>query len=223
MLTVSEEWKRAYPAAHVGIIVIGQVENPPSCPALESEKKQLEEDLRVLFGSRDALKDLEPIKAYQNYYKKFKKTYHVLHQVESIALKGKSVPRVAALVEAMFAAELRNMLLTAGHDLDAVKEPLTLGIARGDEKYTRINGTEQDLKRGDMIISDAGGVISSVIYGPDLRTRINPATTNVMFVVYAVPGVSKQAVEQHLQGIEANVKLVAPNCRTECVRIYAAD
>src|SRR5512135_539369 len=105
MLNVSEEWKKAYPGAHVGTLVMREVANPPSSPALEDEKEQLEEDLRTLFGGRTSLKDLEPIKAYQSYYKRFKKTYHVLHQVESIVFRGKSVPRVAALVEAMFAAE----------------------------------------------------------------------------------------------------------------------
>ncbi len=223
MLNVSEEWKRAYPDAHVGILIMRDVENPPSSPALEDEKRQLEEDLRTLFHGRSSLKDLEPIKAYQDFYKKFKKTYHVLSQVESIVFKGKSVPRVAALVEAMFAAELRNMLLTAGHDLDSVKGRLKLDVARGDEKYVRINGSEQMLKAGDMIISDSEGVISSIIYGPDLRTRINSGTRNVMFTVYAVPGISEQALRQHLEGIEANVRLIAPNSTTETMRVYAAD
>lgn len=223
MLIVSEAWKKAYPGAHVGILAMRGVANPPSSPALEDEKRQLEEDLRTLFGGRTSLKDLEPIKAYQNFYKRFKKTYHVLHQVESIVFKGKSVPRVAALVEAMFAAELRNMLLTAGHDLDSVKLPLTLGISEGHEKYVRITGSEQALKAGDMIISDSDGVISSVIYGPDRRTSINPSTTGVIFTVYAVPGISEQALLQHLRGIEANVKLIAPDCTTESLRIYSAD
>jgi hypothetical protein len=34
-----------------------------------------------------------------------------------VALKGKAIPRQAALVEAMFMAELENLILTAGHDL----------------------------------------------------------------------------------------------------------
>jgi DNA/RNA-binding domain of Phe-tRNA-synthetase-like protein len=123
----------------------------------------------------------------------------------------------------MFTAELRNMLLTAGHDLDPVKLPLTLGVSEGHEKYVRINGSEQELKAGDMIISDSEGVISSVIYGPDQRTSINPGTINVIFTVYAVPGISEQALLQHLQGIEANVRLIAPDCTTETLRMYSAD
>ena len=47
-----------------------------------------------------------PIPAYNACYKGFKKTYHVQLQLESVALKGRSIPRVAALMEAMFMAEL---------------------------------------------------------------------------------------------------------------------
>ena len=61
------------------------------------------------------------IQAYAAYYERFNKTYHVQLQLESVALKGKSIPRVSALVEAMFMAELENLLLTAGHDLDVVQ------------------------------------------------------------------------------------------------------
>lgn len=50
--------------------------------------------------------------------------------------EGQVRPSVAALVEAMFIAELKNLLLTAGHDLDAVELPLKLDIARGGERYT---------------------------------------------------------------------------------------
>ncbi|HET7271275.1 MAG TPA: hypothetical protein VFI90_09325 [Rubrobacter sp.] len=41
-------------------------------------------------------------------------------QRESVARMGKPIPSRAALVEAMFTADLMNLILTAGHDLAAV-------------------------------------------------------------------------------------------------------
>ena len=76
------------------------------------------------------------LQVYDAYYKRFKKTYHVQLQLESIAFKGKSIPSVAALVEAMFMAEVKNMLLTAGHDLDTLQLPARLDVTKGDEVYT---------------------------------------------------------------------------------------
>ncbi len=151
-----------------------------------------------------------PRNARNTHGKHLKKTYHVGLQLESVVLKGKSLPSVAALVEAMFMAELDDLLLTAGHDLDSLRLPLTLDVAQGDETYTLLRGDEQTLKAGDMYISDGEGVISSIIYGPDRRTQITPETRNVVFTVYAPPGVGLEAVQAHLRTLENNVRLIAP-------------
>lgn len=222
MIAIADNWKAAYPEGHVGILAMRGVKGPERHPELDRLKKELEEDLRSLFKDAAQLKALDPIRAYQAYYKRFKKTYHVVQQLESVAIKGKAIPRVVALVEAMFMEELRNMLLTAGHDLDKINQPLTLAVSDGSETYVRINGTEQVLKAGDMMISDAEGVISSVIYGPDRRTMIVPATENALFTVYGVPGVTQQAILQHLQGIASNIRVVCPEARIEELGVYGA-
>jgi DNA/RNA-binding domain of Phe-tRNA-synthetase-like protein len=127
---------------------------------------------------------------------------------------------VAALVEAMFMAEMKDMLLTAGHDLDALHLPLTLDVATGTERYTLLRGEEQVLKPGDMMIGDQNGVISSILYGPDQRTQITPDTRNVIFTVYAPPGIDEQTVVQHLQGIQENVMMFAPQAQVELLKAY---
>jgi len=220
MLIVSEAWKTAYPGAAAGILVMRNVSNPAQHPALDQRKSELESQLRARFGDPDELKALEPIQAYTAYFKRFKKTYPVLLQLESVIFKGQSIPRVAVLVEAMFVAELRNALLTAGHDLQAIQSPVRLDVSSGDERYVRLNGQEQVLKPGDMMMADAQGIISSVIYGPDYRTRLTPDTRHVFFAVYAPPGIGEQSVYQHLQDLQANVLLVAPEAAVERLNVF---
>jgi DNA/RNA-binding domain of Phe-tRNA-synthetase-like protein len=70
-----------------------------------------------------------------------------------------------------------------------------------------------------MMIADAQGVISSVLYGPDCRTRITPHTRRVLFTVYAPPGIGKRAVHEHLHDIEANVLLIAPQAEVEVLEV----
>jgi DNA/RNA-binding domain of Phe-tRNA-synthetase-like protein len=224
MFVVSEVWKSTYPGAAAGILVMRNVANPDSHPALDRRKDELENQVRSRFsgGGRAAIKALPTIQAYDAYYKLFKKTYHVQAQLESVALKGRTIPRVAALVEAMFVAELKNMLLTAGHDLEAVQTPVRLDVSNGSERYVLLNGQEQELKAGDMMMADAEGIISSVLYGPDRRTRITSETRQVFFAVYAPPGIGEQAVYQHLQDIQANVMLVAPDAEVESLKVYSA-
>ena len=225
MFIVSESWKEVYPGAAVGILAMGHVANPKHHPTLDRQKEQLVNVLRSRFGSLDraALKALPVIQAYNSFYKRFKKTYHVLLQLESVAFKGKSIPHVAALVEAMFMAELKNQLLTAGHDLEALKPPLRIDVTDGSENYTRINGQEQTPQPMDMFIADTQGIISTVLYGPDHRTRITSKTERVFFTVYAPPGIGEQAVYEHLQDIQANVLLIAPKAEVELMEVYASD
>jgi DNA/RNA-binding domain of Phe-tRNA-synthetase-like protein len=225
MFIVSDAWKTAYPGAAVGVLAVRNVINPERHPALEKRKEELENQLRARFAGYDraALKALPTIQAYDAYYKRFKKTYHVQLQLESVILKDKSIPQVAALVEAMFMAELQNLLLTAGHDLEAVQMPVKLDVAEGTERYIQLNGQEQELKPGDMMIADAQGIISSVIYGPDRRTRITSETRQVLFTVYAPPGIGEQAVYDHLRDIQANILLVAPEADVVLLEVYGTE
>jgi DNA/RNA-binding domain of Phe-tRNA-synthetase-like protein len=224
MFIVSEAWELAYPAAAAGILIMRNVVNPDSSPVLDSRKDELESQLRSRFSGQDraALRSLPPIQAYDAYFERYKKTYHVQLQLASVVLKGRPIPRVAALVEAMFMAELKNLLLTAGHDLEAIQLPVRLDVSTGSERYILLNGQEQVLKPGDMMMADEQGIISSVLYGPDRRTRITPDTRRVLFAVYAPAGIGEQAVRQHLQDIQTDVMLVAPDAEVESLEVYVA-
>lgn len=219
---VTSFWKHAYPDALAGVLVMQDVSNLPHHAELERRKLALEERLRTQFSGQDraALARHPVLQAYGDYYRQFKKTYHIQLQLESIVLKGKSIPSVAALVESMFMAEMQDMLLTAGHDLDVLQLPLTLDVAAGNERYTLLRGEQQTLKPGDMLIRDQVGIISSIIYGPDQRTQITSETRNVVFTVYAPPGIGEQTVEGHLQHIRENVIIFAPQARVELLDVY---
>lgn len=198
------------------------VNNPDIHKDLEFYKTELEKELKKEYKEmmKADLKKMKPINVYVDYYKKFKKTYHVLLQFESIVFKDKSIPTVASLVEAMFLAEMKNLLLTAGHDLDAVKSPIKINIANGTEKYIQITGQEKTLIKNDMFVSDAQGVTSSIIYGPDRRTRIKHDTKNVLFVVYAPPGIEESEVLQHLNDIKYYVNIISPTGEVELLKTY---
>jgi len=225
MFQISDGWKNIYPQAHVGVLAMRGVINPPHHAELEKQKAALEEQIRARFAGqeRPEIAKHPVLQAYEAYYNRFKKTYHVQLQLESILLKGKSIPSVAALVEAMFMAEMDDLLLTAGHDLDALRLPATLNVAAGDEKYTTTRGIEQTLKAGDMFIADGEGIISSIIYGPDDHTQIRPQTRNVIFTVYAPAGIEIVTIEEHLQKIQQNVLTVAPRAQTELSKVFGAD
>ncbi len=222
MLSISDTWKTTYPEAFVGLLAMDNVVNPQHHPELEALKTDIEVQLRSQFVNfeRADLKALPILRAYNTYYKQFKKSYHVQAQIESVVWKGKPIPSVAALVEAMFMAELKNMLLTAGHDLEKLQLPVKIDVAVGDEHYLKMNGQEQVLKAGDMYIADGQGILSSILYGPDRRAQISPATAKVLFTIYAPPGIEPQTVRQHLEDIRNYVRIVAPQADVTLLEVY---
>jgi DNA/RNA-binding domain of Phe-tRNA-synthetase-like protein len=225
MFSASERWQSRYPRASVGVLAMGGVANPKSHAEVENRKQHCEEELRARFAGldRNKLKELPIIKAYDAYYGKFGKTYHVLLQLESVALKGKHLPNVGSLVDNMFTAELRNLLLTAGHDLDCVSPPLSVDVASGTESYTMYNGKTQDLKSDDMFIHDSQGVLSCILYGPDQRSRIKGDTKRVLFTTYAPPGIATEAVLAHLEEIRDGVLSITPEATIELLKVYQAN
>src|SRR5215207_9595485 len=211
-IDVDPSWREAHPGASVGLIALRGVTNPTSNDKLHDLASALESDVRSRLGiaDRETIRAIPPLPAYAAYYKRWGQRYHVAMQLESVAQKGKALPRVAALVEAMFIAELRNLLLTAGHDLDALELPVHLTVGTG-ESFTAPNGQETTVKSGDMVIADARGrILSAIITGPSDFARIGPETTTALFYSYAPPGVDSILVHAHLNEIERNVRLISP-------------
>lgn len=224
MISATEAWKSAWPGAVVGVLAMRGVGNPDRCDGLEAMKQEIEAGLRGRFaaGGKAAIRADPVIAAYDAYYRRFGNTYHVTAQVESVALKGRSIPSVAALVEAMFMAELAGMLLTAGHDLDLLELPLSADIAGPGDRYETMRGEERETKPGDMVIRDMRGIVSSIILGPDWRTKIGAGTRSVLFAVYAPLGIGPEKVSSHLAQIRRLVQVVSPGATVEVTETVEA-
>jgi DNA/RNA-binding domain of Phe-tRNA-synthetase-like protein len=220
----TDEWRAAYPGATAAILAMGGITNPADHPALDEARSQLEVGLRLRFGEMDrpALRTTHPISVYDRYCRRFGQTYHVQHQVESVAMKGKQIPRRAALVEAMFMAELETQVLTGGYDLDLLELPISVDVARAGDSIDLYSGSTKEPPLDDMLMRDGVGIITTVILGPDNWTQIRPETTNALFAVYAPKGVGENLVRTHFAAIERNVRLFAPAASTIAIEVITA-
>jgi DNA/RNA-binding domain of Phe-tRNA-synthetase-like protein len=220
-MIVSRDWATAYPGACVGLLLMSGVCNPESDPNLDALLDQTAAGLRDRWtgASRADLLAVPDLAAYAAHYRRFDKTYHVLLQLESVALKGKPLGARGALVAAMFRAELETGLLTAGHDAALLSGELTLGIVAAGDAYTGIGGREINAAPGDMCIRDGAGVISSVVYGPDERTRLRESTTRAAFTTYAPAGVAPQVLIRHMETLAAGIRVFAPGAVVESLGV----
>lgn len=213
-ITGTQEWRNMYPGAHIGLLELDGIQNSGTSAALETEKRAAEARLRQRYAAftRPDLLALPVMAAYDRYYKQFKKTYHVLLQLESIVMKGKSLPQVSPLVDANFAAEVETLILTAGHDVARLVPPLLIDISRPGEELIQMSGERKALRPDDMVMRDVGDIACSIIYGQDNRSPVSTATTHVLYVAYAPPGIDPADVHTQLEAIERNVRLFAPHC-----------
>jgi len=208
----------------IGFLEIAGVENIPASIELNQRKREVEARLRKDFAgfSRQDFLALPVMAAYERYYKRFDKTYHVQLQVESIVLKGRSLPDVLPLVDANFTAEVDTFVLTAGHDAAKLEEPVWIDVSRPGDEMTPMNGSTKPIRAGDMVMRDPHGVSCSILYGQDNRSPITAETRCVLYVAYAPPGVPVEALETQLRQIEQNVRLFAPQAAVEQKRLLSA-
>lgn len=222
MITISPSVKNIFPQTRFGSMIIRGI-----CPLadrsimddlISNEIEQLKEN--HLGYERKAALSAEPLCHYAAYYKRFKKSYHVLGQLESILLKGKSIPLVGIPVEAMFLAEVKSQMLTAGHDLDMIQGSLIIDIAAEPLAYKSISGKEQRLAPRDLYLSDEAGVLSSMIGGPDYRTQITVATRDCLYFVYGTEGITSQRIKAHLETIASYLSKTMSSVQIGSIDIY---
>jgi len=214
-ISVSESLKLVYPDLKVGIIIIRDVVNKDFDPTLESKKRDAE-----LFIRNNLLDftNLPRVKSYNRFYKKYDKKFPIEYQLKSI-ISGKSIPTISVLVESMFLSELLNQVLVAGHDLNYLEGDLFLDLAQGNEEYTKISGEKQIVKKDDIILKDAKGIIASVLYGPDFRTRVTKHTTSVVYMGYFVYDFSDDEIVRAMRHIGDYVLISNPNAEVDSARI----
>ncbi|MBC8335843.1 MAG: hypothetical protein ISR59_08080 [Anaerolineales bacterium] len=217
LISGTDEWKKGHPGAIIGLLELSGVDNKSASLQLEERKRETEARLRDLYAgfTRQDLVSLPVLSTYKEYYKRFKKTYHVQLQVESILLKGKNLPSISPLVDANFIAEVETFVLTAGHDVAKLKGPTLIDVSHEGEQMPQMNGHLQSLRPGDMVMKDAERVSCTIIYGQDNRSPITPATSHVLYVAYAPAGVPAKAVESQLQKIKEIIQSFSPEAVAE--------
>ena len=227
MLSISatNEWHNNHTGGIIGLLELSGIENTLASSRLDERKRETEARLRERYQGfiRQDFLALPVMSAYERYYKRFDKTYHVQLQVESIVLKGRNLPNVLPLVDANFIAEVETLVLTAGHDVAKLHEPVYIDISREGDQMIQMHGTSKVIRAGDMIMKDADGISCSIIYGQDNRSPISANTSHVLYVAYAPAGVPDELVEAQLQKIEENIRLFSPNVVVEQHRLLKAE
>lgn len=223
MLSITKDLKELYPDAIFGIMTVEVTGNDTDRESFLKLEQEILDELTRTNQNYDRKKFIltEPVCHYVKYYKRFKKTYPVLLQLESILLKGRKIPSAGPLVESMFLSEVKNLLLTAGHDMDKLQLPLEVTVAKGGESFEGMGQKSQVLTKDDMLVKDQEGIISGILNGPDNRTSITTNTTKVLYFVYGTDGITYEQMKQHLCDIKDCLITYLPQITIESLEVLS--
>ena len=218
MITLTERFRAIYPSADFGALVVKNFKPAADNGFADLLSSELQK-IRSRFPDyvRAEYVQHEPLCHYVNYFKKFKKTYFVLQQIESIAVKGQDFPDTFPAVQVLYLSELKNALLIAVYDLDSMQEPVFFDVAAGGERFSGVNDREIILKENDIFMRDAKGIVVSNIYGQDGRTRVKKESQNILFVVNGVEGLSKETIQAALDDMAVYLKTFDPDVEIESI------
>jgi DNA/RNA-binding domain of Phe-tRNA-synthetase-like protein len=114
-------------------------------------------------------------------------------QFEMVRRKG--LPAGSALVKALLLAEMSTGMLMGAQDAAAIQGELVYDLASAGEAFKGMRGTVQ-CREGEIILRDAKDIVASLCQGPDYRTRLAKATRDVIFFVFAVPGIDTEQIRE---------------------------
>ena len=156
---------------------------------------------------------------YFRYFRKFKKTYPVMMQFESVLLKGREFPRWNAVTAVPFLAELETHVLTGTHDVEQLLGPAELYLAQAKEPFAGLRGDLVHTYPGDVCARDEGGIIFSMIAGADARTCARQTSRHVFYPVFGVPGQDPAALRPMQERLAEYARILAPDAEVSCQTI----
>ncbi len=221
MLQIDNAVNIEYQGTKFGIMVVEGIKIQGSLTRLNEEKNEIEVSLQNEFAgkSKQELRSLPVFSEYHTYYKRFKKTYHVLHQLESVANKKRSLPNGNPVVQAMFMAEVKNWILTAGYDLKGLESRFMVQLADGESSFVGMGNQQRTPPLNDILFKSSDKMLGSIICGPDHSHRIVENTSDALFAAYGVPGINSSQIEKHFNDIAAFVQLFSPDAEIKDIII----
>lgn len=210
-IQLTSDLKNLYPESIFGSLIIRNFANIKSHDTLEERKRDLERKIKEGEGE---VERSSMIKKYDSYFKQWKKTYPIEFQIKTIKA-GRRFPKVSALVDVMFLAELNSCILTSGHDLDKIQGNLTFDVSSGGENYLKLNNQEQKLKQSDVILNDEEGLLASILYGPAKRTSITMKAKNALYFAWCPYITDEGLIKAHLNEILSYISNISETITSE--------
>jgi len=152
---------------------------------------------------------------YYRFFKKFKKTYPVMLQIESVMLKDRPFPQYNPVAEIPFLAEIATGVLSGAHDADCCEGAVTFYLADSKEEFDGMRGETVHTYPGDFCARDEKSIILSEIAGADAKTCVHDTSRHVFYPVFSYPDGDTRTLTARAVKIMEYTKLLSPDAECE--------
>lgn len=169
-------------------------------------EKYADYDRKAVFGENP----------YFRFFKKFKKTYPVMQQFESVMFKGRPFPEEDPVMGVPFLLELTTFVLSGTHDIDRMDGPLTIFTPSEKLPFLGMRAASTHTYPKDICGRDSSGIIFSMIAGADERTCAREESRHVFYPVFGVPGQAPDALRSAQTRMAEYAALLAKDAQIAC-------
>jgi DNA/RNA-binding domain of Phe-tRNA-synthetase-like protein len=193
-LTISDAYRNRFPNLGFGV---GTIQDCVFFEKREDFKLYKREHLRKLKRRVTLAQMEERIHLYDEFFQEWGYACPLPGHLKRTVEMG--FPIVNLYIDAHIVAEMCQGILMAIQDLDRFRGAWTLDLAREGETFQGVSGKIVICKDGEIALRDGEGIVCSLFQGPDSKTKVDPASKNVVVYVFAAPGIEENPVSDGLQ------------------------
>jgi DNA/RNA-binding domain of Phe-tRNA-synthetase-like protein len=193
-LYITEAYRQRFPDLAFGI---GAIQACTYFEKNESFKLSKRELLRKMRRRTNLAQLEEWINLYDQFFKEWGYPCPLPSHFKRTIEMG--FPIVNLFIDTHIIAEMCHGILMAIQDLDCFQGEWKLDLAQEGETFQGVSGKMIRCKEDEIVLRDKEGIVCSLFQGPDFKTRVEPASKNIVVYIFTAPGIQEDHVSNGLQ------------------------
>ncbi len=193
-LQITDAYRQRFPALAFGV---GTIQSCTYFEKGESFKLYKRELLRKMRRRANLAQLEERINLYDQFFKEWGYPCPLPGHFKRAV--GMGFPIVNLYIDAHIIAEMCHGILMAIQDLDRFRGEWRLDLAREGETFQGVSGKMVRCKEDEIVLRDGEGMVCSLFQGPDFKTRVEPASKNIVVYVFMAPEIQEEHVSDGLR------------------------
>lgn len=151
------------------------------------------------------------IAAYRAFYWKYldidpTKTRPACEALIRRILANKPIPIISPFVDAYNWGSIESRISLGAYDLDTLSNPLTIRIARPEEKFVPIGSESKNLPPTAIVVADANDtILCQYPYRDGQKTMVTPQSEKIVVLSFGANGISEEQVHDGIKKTQMNL------------------